>query len=127
MIATEADVKAITGSELDDSVITPFLTVADHLLNNISEQIQGLADEHRGSLETYLAAHLLVSSTVGQDSALVTKESINGKYSVEYLTPKASGEGILSSNFGLIANSLSGGYLAETDKRPINLLSIGGI
>jgi hypothetical protein len=126
--ATPADVKAITGSTLADGSITPFLTAAACIIASIEDDCAAhVTDACLTQAEAFLASHLLTSSNVGSDSKQVMKESLRGKYSVEYLSSKAQGSGVLSTTFGETANMLTGGCLAELDKSPINMLSIGSI
>jgi len=125
MTATASDVKDITGSTLDDAVIEPFISAANCILLRIDEVIVDMATGCRDHLEAYLAAHLLTISNVGGSSALVAKESLRGKYSVEYLMPKGTGTGVLGTPHGQTANAMSGGYLAGLDNTPISFNSIG--
>lgn len=123
--ATEAEVKAITGSTLADAAITPFLTAANCLIDNVGDCGDNVTDACKTQAEAFLAAHLLTQSNVGSDSKQVQKESLRGKYSVEYLSAKAQGSGVLSTTFGETANMLMGGCLAELDKAPAFIKSIG--
>lgn len=124
--ATEAQVKAITGSALADAAITPFLTAAACIIASIEDDCAShVTDACVTQAEAFLASHLLTSSNVGSDSKQVMKESLRGKYSVEYLSSKAQGSGVLSSTYGETANMLMGGCLAELDKTPVNMVSIG--
>lgn len=126
--ATATDVKAITGSALADGAITPFLTAAACIVGSIEDDCPALVtDACKTQAEAFLASHLLVSSNVGSDSKQVMKESLRGKYSVEFLSAKAQGSGVLSSTYGETANMLMAGCLAELDKAPAFLQSIGSI
>lgn len=126
--ATEAEVKAITGSTLADAAITPFLTAAACIVEQVEgDCASGISDACVTQGEAFLAAHLLTSSSVGQASIQVAKESLRGKYTVEYLSSKAQGKGVLSTSFGETANMLLGGCLAELDKQPVSFHSIGSI
>lgn len=126
--ATPSEVKAITGSTLDDPAIAPFLTAASCIIGSIEDDCASwVTGDCLTQAEMYLAAHLLISSNVGEDSRTIAKESIRGIYSVEYLSSKMEGSGVLSTTFGKTANTLTGGCLAELDKQPINMLSIGSI
>lgn len=127
MAATPAQVKAITGSALEDAVVQVFIDAADCILDLITECTAELSDACLTNASVYLSAHLLTTSTVGQGSAMVARESLAGKYSVDYLLPNASGEGVLGTPFGRVANTLTRGCLAELDKRPTNMYVIGSI
>ena len=126
--ATGDDVRAITGSVLLDAAINPFLAAASCvMLQVVDDCAANIPDDCKTQAEAFLASHLLTQSNVGNDSKQVMKESLKGKYSVEYLSSKAQGSGVLSTTFGETANMLLGGCLAELDKQPINILSIGSI
>ena len=120
-------VRAITGSTLEDTEIQPFIDAADCILLQISEYTITLTDACNTQITTYLAAHLLTITNVGTDSTVVAKESLRGKYSVEYLVPKGSGRGILGTPHGQTANMMTGGRLAELDKTPVSFNSIGSL
>jgi hypothetical protein len=127
MAATVAQVKALTGSTLVDATVQIFLDTALLLLGQISECTAEVTQACLDNAAVYLAAHLLVTSSVGQESAMITKEALGGKYSVEYLLPAVSGDGILGTPYGRVANTLTRGCLAEHDKRPVGMYSIGSI
>ena len=82
--STPADVKAITGSTLDDAVIQPFIDAAACIMERVAfcTTAKNITDECLTQACTWLAAHLLTSSAVGEDSATVKKERFEN-YSVE--------------------------------------------
>ena len=126
--ATPADVKAITGSTLLDAAIAPFITAASCVMEQVVDDCAAnISDDCKTQAEAFLASHLLISSEVGSDSRTISKESLRGKYSVEYLRPGATGSGVLSTTYGQTANMMLGGCLAELDKQPVNMFSIGSI
>ena len=127
MAATVAQVKALTGRTLADAVVQMFLDTAGCLLDMIAECTADLSESSLTNAEVYLSAHLLVTSTVGQGSAMVAREALGGKYSVEYLLPAIKGDGILGTPYGRVANTLTRGCLAELDKRPVAMYTIGTI
>lgn len=127
MAATPDQVRDITGSTLLDAAIQPFITAAGCFMTQITECIASMTDECKDQAEAFLAAHLLTTSSVGKGSATVAKESLRGKYSVTYLTASVTGQGILATNFGQAANAMTGGCLAQLDKNPVDILSIGSI
>ena len=127
MSATPTQVRDITGSVLVDNAILPFLDAAACVMLRLTDCTNSMSTACIDQAEAYLAAHLLTSSNVGKSSAQVSKESINGKYSVEYLAKSASGSGVLSTPFGETANVMLGGCLAQLDKTPTGLLSIGSL
>lgn len=126
MSYSPSDVKAVTGSALDDSVIQPFITAANCMLEQVSTCIVDLSDSCQDQIGIYLAAHLLTTSNVGKDSALLKREMLLNEYEVEYIVSKG-GTGILSTPFGETANMLSGGCLANLDKQPPSFHGLGSI
>jgi hypothetical protein len=127
MTATAQQVKDITGSELADEAIEPFLFAAQCFMERISEETTSMTEVCLDVATAYLAAHLFTSSTVGVASRTIAEESLRGKYSVKYLTPMGQGRGILGSVYGETANAMTGGALAQLDKDPVNMFSIGSI
>lgn len=125
--ATPTEVRDITGSTLADAAIQPFLDAAACAVGQVEDCAVGVSDTCKTMAESYLAAHLLTTSTVGQSSATVKKESLRGKYSVEYLSGNATGQGVLGTTYGQTANMLLAGCLAELDKSPARIWSIGSI
>ena len=127
MASTPDDVKAITGSTLGEGAIQPFIDAAGCIMLRITDCTASMTATCIDSIETHLAAHLLVSSSVGKASATITKESLKGKYSVEYLSTKIDKGGVLSTSYGQTANMMTGGCLAELDKSPVSFNSIGSL
>lgn len=127
-VATPSLVRALTGTTLSDEVISPFLDAAECIISAIPDEcISTLSASCIASATGYLAAHLLASSNAGKEAATIVKESLNGKYSVEYLSKNASGEGVLSTNFGSTANMMLCGALVDLNKRPVRFFSIGSL
>jgi len=114
-------VRDITGSELEDNAITPFIIAASCIMAQITSCTAEMTEECVDQIHIYITSHLLVTSTVGQSSATISKESLRGKYSVEYLTPKATGNDIMSTSFGQTANMMSGGCLSQIGKMPLSI------
>ncbi len=72
-------------------------------------------------VETYLAAHF---AAVTENTLSLTSEKDpccggSATYGFQF------GLGVMGTPFGQMANTLSGGCLAEFDKQPVNLFSIG--
>jgi len=120
-------VRGITGSSLTDLEITPFLDMASAVLEGLSEKTATLSSTVVDNATTYLAAHFLSTSPVGDDAKQVRREAITSEYSVEYLTPFNMGQGILATQYGQAANMLLGGCLVEMDKVPVSFNVIGSI
>ena len=71
-------------------------------------------------IETYLASHF--AAVTENTLTLSSEKSVCGgevKYGFKF------GDGILGTPFGQMANTLSSGCLAEFDKQPIQLLTLG--
>ena len=127
MATTPSTVRSITGSELIDSSIVIFIDTAEIIVGDLTYYTANMTTAKIDLGTAYLASHLLVSSGVGKDSATITKESLRGKYTVEYLSAKISGTGILSTQCGQTANTIFGGALAELDKTPVRFVSVGSL
>jgi len=120
-------VRGITGSVLVDSVLQPFIDMAGSVIEQLSECTATLTTGAVDNATTYLAAHFLTTSPVGDASKQVRRETLDGKYSVEYLTPFNLGAGVLSTQYGQAANMILKGCLAEMDKTPVSINVIGSI
>lgn len=82
-----------------------------------------LSDDCLVQVETYLAAHFcaVTENTLSLSSEKNPACGSSVSYGFKF------GEGVKGTPFGQMANTLSGGCLAEYDKQPVNLLSIGSI
>lgn len=127
MAITPAAVRGITGSALADGDIQPFIDAAGCIISQVVGCMTSTALACKDQAEAYLAAHLLTTSPVGDASKQVRREELDGKYSVEYLTPFNMGDGVMSSQYGQTANMLTGGCLAQLDKTPVSFHSVGRI
>lgn len=128
MAATEQDIKDLTGSSLADATVTPFLDAANCIIENVgTDCTDSLSTTCLDKATAYIGAHLLVTSNVGKGSLQLKREELDGRYTVEYLVSSIKTEGFMSTMFGQTANALLKGCLAELDKRPIKLVSIGSI
>jgi len=72
-------------------------------------------------VETYLAAHF--SAVTENTLSLHSEKDACSDSSVTY--GFKFGDGVKGTPFGQMANTLSGGCLAEQDKQPVGLFSIG--
>ena len=82
-----------------------------------------LSDSCLTMMEVYLSAHL---AAVSENTLSISQESDpcgGGKVTYGF----KFGEGIKGTPFGQTANFISGGCLAEFDKQPVDLFSIGKI
>lgn len=125
MATTPDQVRGITGSKLEDSIIQPFVTAAGCIMLRVADCTASMTDDCVDVAETYVAAHLLTITPIGKGSGTIIKETLNGEYSVEYLVSSVSKGGILSTQYGQMANTMLGGCLAELDKAPVSFHSIG--
>lgn len=125
MAATPQQVKDITGSTLADGSIQSFLDAAACIMLQVADCTAGMTAACTNIAEAYVAAHLLTLSPVGKGSGTITKETLRGKYSVEYMTSQVNKGGILATQFGQTANTMLGGCLAQIDKTPVSFNSIG--
>lgn len=125
MATTPDQVRGITGSTLEDSIIQPFIDAAGCVMAQVADCTADMTAACTDIAEAYVTAHLLTISPVGKGSGTITKETIRGKYSVEYLVSQVNKGGILSSQWGQTANTMLGGCLAQIDKTPVSFHSIG--
>lgn len=120
--ATEVRVILPPDTELTDPQITAAILAANSMVNRIAAGCADdlLADDLK-QVELYLSAHFAANT---ENSLSLSSESdpcCGGKatYGFQF------GEGVKGTSFGQTANMLSGGCLAEFDKQPAGLLSIG--
>jgi hypothetical protein len=73
-------------------------------------------------IETYLAAHF---AAVTDNTLSLNSESSECCGSTKVVYGFVFGDGIKGTPFGQMANTLSGGCLAELDKPSVNIFSIG--
>jgi hypothetical protein len=116
MAATGDGVRAITGSALDDTALTPFLVAADCVIEDALACGCGATKSQTclDSAANFLASHFLATSKVGEKTQLVGSEKFEN-YQVSYKTGTSIKQGILSTNYGQTANTLMGGCLVELD------------
>lgn len=124
---TPAEVKAITGSTLDDSVIEIFIDAASCIIDQIEACTigKGISSDCLIKAETFLSAHLLSTSGVGQESGVKKRETFEN-WTVEYAIASFDSGGVLGTFYGQSANSLTGGCLQEVDKRTPLIFFTGG-
>lgn len=127
MARTDIDkVKTILPAEttLTDPQIQAAIDAATCLVDQLVETScgGGLSEDCLLQIETYLAAHF---AAVTENTLSLSSESSDCccKASVTY--GFKFGEGIKGTPYGQMANTLSGGCLAEFDKQPVHIFSIG--
>lgn len=111
-----------TSTTLTDDQITAAITAAECLVDQIAAGCaEDLSEACLTQVETYLAAHFASVTENTLTLASETDPCNGGKvvYGFQF------GEGIKGTPFGQMANTLSGGCLAEYDKQPVGLFSIG--
>ena len=107
---TNADVQEIRpNANLD---YTAFITSANVIVDDVSTGCGGsFSDAKLAEIEKWLSAHLAGAS----DPKLTEEKFENASRKFERGN---SGGGILSTQYGMMANTLSGGCLAQFDKQP---------
>ena len=124
MTCTPNDVREITGSELNDPKIQPFILDAECIIG-MAAACADVTTACQDRACVNLAAHYLVTSQVGKASLGVKRENLEGVYDVTYAIGSESGTGVMSTSFGKKANALMGGCLQELDKAPLVLATVG--
>jgi len=120
---TIAKVRAIlpTGTTLTDAQIQAAIDAATVVTDRIAAGCgSDLSDAELLQVETYLSAHF---AAVTENTLTIKSESGTCGSSATY--GFTFGEGYRGTPFGQMANTLSGGCLAEADARPAQLFSIG--
>lgn len=122
---TLAGVQAIlpTGNQLTAAQINAAIAAATCVIDQVEAGCgSDLTDACLTQAEMYLAAHY--AAVTDNTLSLRSEKSACGgsvTYGFEF------GEGIKGTPFGQMANTLTGGCLAEQDKQPVGLFSIGSI
>ena len=122
-MSTASDVRNITGSDLCDGKIQPFIDVAKILIAKIVDD--EIPTSTRDLACGWLAAHNLSLSPIGDELTQVTREKIGNEMDTTYARQTISGVGIMATDYGQTANQLMDSKLAELDKRPISIGVIG--
>ncbi len=118
-------VKAIlpTGTTLTDPQIQAAIDAATCVVDQLALSSCGedLSDACLIQVETYLSAHFaaVTENTLSLSSEKDPCCGGSATYGFKF------GEGIKGTPFGQMANTMSCGCLAEFDKQPVNLFSIG--
>ena len=120
----EVDVILPADTELTDSHIDAAIAAATCTVDQIADGCgKYLNTASLKQVELYLSAHYAAATentlTISSEKSACTSASV--KYGFEF------GEGVMGTPFGQMANTISGGCLAEQDKQPIGLFSVGSI
>lgn len=121
-----SEVRAILPSAtlLTDPQIQAAIDAATCVVDQIAAGCSShLSDDCLKQVETYLSAHYAAATefTLSLSSETDACSGSKATYGFDL------GEGVKGSPFGQMANTLSGGCLAEQDKQPVNLFSIGSL
>ena len=122
---TEAEVKVILPATtmLTDPQILAAITAATLIVDEIAASYCGenFSADLLKQIELYLSAHFCAVTentlTMSSETDACTGSSV--KYGFKF------GDGVKGTPFGIMANTLSQGCLAEFDKTPANFFSIG--
>lgn len=122
VIATEVRVVLPASTALTDAQIDAAIAAATCIVDQIAAGCaEDLTAECLKQVELYLSAHY-AAATENTLTLKSEKDPCGGgsaTYGFQF------GEGVKGTPFGQAANTLSGGCLAEYDKQPVNLFSIG--
>jgi hypothetical protein len=108
---------ALTDAQID-AAIAAATCLADQIAAGCGEE---LSADCLKQVEIYLSAHY-AAATENTLTLKSEKDPCGGgsaTYGFQF------GEGVKGTPFGQMANTLSGGCLAEYDKQPVNLFSLG--
>ncbi len=124
--ATVSEVRAIlpTSTALTDAQITAAIAAATCVVDQIALGCAShLSDECLKQVEIYLSAHFAAVT----ENTLSLKSEKDGCCGGSVTYGFDFGEGVKGTPFGQTANTISGGCLAEMDKQPVNMVSLGTI
>jgi len=129
MARTSPDnVRAINGSTSLDPVINTFICAATCLVDKVvaSGCVDGVSLDCLISAESFLTCHIMSGSGAGEagGGGIKTEEKFEN-YSVKFQR-STTGQGVLGTSYGITANGLLNGCLAEVDKRQVNFFNFGG-
>jgi len=124
MRVTVEEVKVIlpTGNSLTDEQLQAAIDASNCIVDQIAAGCAShLNDDCLAQVELYLSAHIAAST----DNTLSIQSEKDGCCDASATYGFKFGEGVKGTPYGMNANMLSGGCLAELDKQPINFFSIG--
>lgn len=116
---TDAQVRALIPSTTIAD-LSPFIAVANSLVNRLAASSCGsaLTEAELELIETWLAAHF---AAVTDPTVAVTQQQVEGSSVTVSRGNVNSMDGIMSTQFGQMANTLSGGCLYELTKPKTSL------
>ena len=118
--ATEADVRKILPTET--TLTSEQITAAIAAAKCVVDKLVDITDDCLTQIHIYLSAHV-AAGTENTLSLSSETDPCGGKASYGF----KFGEGVKGTPFGQTANMMSCGQLAEFDKQPVGLFSIGSI
>lgn len=120
---TVADVRGIlpTGTQLTDAQITAAIAAAYITVEDLIQCCKYYTDDGLTLIQTYLAAHY---AAVTENTLSLSSEN-DGCSGSSVTYGFVFGQGIMGTPFGQTANTLSRGCIAEFDKPPTNIVSLG--
>lgn len=125
MAYTEATVEQVrkilpTETTLTDDQITAAIAAAKCVVDQLALEECNLSDDCLTQIHIYMSAHF---AAVTENTLSLSSETdpCGGKavYGFKF------GEGVKGTPFGQMANTISGGCLAEFDKQPVGIFSVG--
>ena len=126
MAITPDDVRTIlpADTQLTDVQIQAAIDAAECIVSQFALSFCGMtySEACLDQIRIYLSAHF---AAVTENTLSLSSESSDDccKSAVSY--GFKFGDGMKGTPFGIMANTLSGGCLAEWDKQPANLFSVG--
>ena len=124
--ASEENVRAILPTET--TLTTMQIDMAIVSANCVVDQIatgcaSHLNDACLKQIEVYLSAHYAAAT----ENTLTLRSEKDGCSDSSAVYGFQFGEGVKGTPFGIMANTMSGGCLAEMDKQPVRFISIGTV
>lgn len=113
----------IPGTSISD--LTPFITAANTIINrmSLSECGSDLSSEELIEVETWLSAHY---AAVTDPSLAIKSEKFENSSNTYSRGSSSDMNGIMSTQYGQMANTLSNGCLIESDMKKASFFSVGG-
>ena len=121
---TEPEVRDIIPSVSASLDLTPFITAASLNIDKVAASDCGseLTDAELKEAERWLAAHY---TAVSSPDLAVQSEQFEGERNV-YSRGRRNNDGVKSTQYGVMANTLTCGCLVEIDMRVPTLIASGG-
>lgn len=114
--------------DLTDQQLAPFITAADCIIAGIATcaESKGVTTDCLEQACNFLGAHLIyIANPSGSGSGAKKMERFEN-WSITWATSQSTGQGVLSSPYGQMANTITQGCLQEADKAPACIAFFGG-